>query len=174
MLRLVATKLSWILMGLSLALLLGGALAYADYLDSGDEVDRGAFMGMVFFSGLMGIPAGIYLARDRRRKRQERAAERLRGYVRSRDAIALGDLARALGTTEVDAEAELLSLIEDGSLDLVYHRCREEYLHRNRIRAAHTFIDTCPTCGARQRNQVVLEGEDLLCEYCGVSMVAER
>jgi hypothetical protein len=64
----------------------------------------------------------------------------------------------------------LIKLIEAKEVDLIFHRSRDEYLHRQRIPASHTFVDRCSSCGAALRAQVVFADETIRCEYCNTPL----
>ena len=170
MLVAMGLKILWGVVGLAMACVVVSVLTIIDYSVGGDDNARDATFGFLFMAALLGIPGGIALVRARARAAHARLLEQLEGYVRSRDAIDLADLSRAIDRNELDSEALLLELIQNGKADLVFHQDRNEYLHRARIRHAHTFFDKCNSCGAAIRARVIFPGEDASCEYCNVPL----
>ncbi len=160
----------WVVAGLAAACVVFSILTTIDFATSGDKDASGATFGFLFLAGLLGIPSGIAIVRARAKKRAEAMRALVVGYVRSRDAVCPQELARKTELNELEAEALLIELIEAKEVDLVFHRSRDEYLHRARIADAHRCFDRCGACGAALRAQVVFADETLYCEYCNTPL----
>lgn len=165
-----ALKALWGVVGLAGAMVVLAILSGIDFATSGDEQARGATFGFLFFASILGIPAGIALVRARAKASQRRLQDLVVGFVRTRDSISPAELGRKTELSELEAEAMLIALIEAKEVDLVFHRSRDEYIHRARIAVSHHFFDRCNSCGAALRAQVVFEDESVHCEYCNTPL----
>ena len=165
-----ALKALWGVVGLAVALVAFAILSTIDFATTGDPKAQSATMGFLFLAALLGIPSGIALVRARAKVRDRELLDVILGFVRSRDSISPAELARKTELTEMAAETMLIRLMEAKEVDLVFHRSRDEYLHRQRIAETHRFFDKCTSCGAVLRAQVVFADETVHCEYCNTPL----
>jgi hypothetical protein len=52
----------------------------------------------------------------------------------------------------------------------VFHRPTREYVHRARLNAGERVIERCASCGAPTNREVVFDGEQVPCTYCGAAL----
>ena len=165
-------KVLWTIAGLAIAMIVLAILSTVDFAINGDADTLSATFGFLFLAALLGIPSGIAIIRARARSKEQALKDLVIGFVRSRDSIHPQELARKTQLSELEAEAMLIRLNEANDVDLVFHRSRDEYLHRSRIAGAHRLFETCNSCGAALRAQVVFADESISCEYCNAPLNA--
>lgn len=167
----MAIKILWTIVGLALASVFFAFLTIIEAIQGGlPESRSSAHFGFLAIAGILGIPGGVALHRARSAEKHKKLLKLIEAFVASRDAIGTARLAQAIQRSEIETEALLLELIEAKRVDLVFHRSREEYLHRGRISRAHKFLDTCTSCGGKLRSQVIFAGEHSACEYCNAPL----
>jgi DNA-directed RNA polymerase subunit RPC12/RpoP len=135
-----------------------------------DPENQDATYGFMMFTFFFGIP-GVWLCiRGRRKEHYQRLSQQLSGYFRSHDSFTVAEMSQKIGKTEMETECLIFDLIETKKINLVFHRSTRQYLHKNRIHKKYHQIDRCSACGASLKQEIIFEGEQIACQYCGHQM----
>jgi hypothetical protein len=135
--------------------------------------DTDAMIGLIILGLLGGVPGGVLLRYAYRREAEAKLQDQMAGFVRSRDAFTLEELAAHIGKAPAEAQGMLTRDIAVFNLPLVLHRASNRYMRSDRLDRSAQVADHCQSCGGALGNQIVFAGEHLSCPYCGV-VVATR
>lgn len=133
-----------------------------------DPDAAGARPGLIIFGLVLGVPGGILLYRWYKKDRALRERTELLGTLRTRDRISVAEIAQTLGLDQAEAERFIVRLNEEEKLDLVFDPDTRQFLHRARVSVPQSLPDKCPACGAPLRQKLVVAGECVTCDYCGI------
>jgi hypothetical protein len=138
--------------------------------EEGDTFEQslapGMFLGSVFL-----VPGVALLLYGRRSQRDRDFVQAVTGMIRSHDRFRVAELATKIGRTELETEGLVARVIASGQgIDLVFHRPTREYVHRARLNAGERVIERCASCGAPTNREVVFDGEQVPCTYCGAAL----
>ena len=161
----VLRSMAWGLISLALVMLFFAVLILTEAKPDHDQPKQVA--GALLLASVCGIPGGLLMWRIRVAEREATFEAQVAGLVRARDRVQVEEIARKIGRTPLETEALILKVAPDHDIDLTYHRATDEYLHRNRIHEGHRVVQSCAACGASFRAELILEGEQLSCQYCG-------
>jgi len=136
----------------------------------GDGPGKSLAPGM-FFGSVLLFPGLLLYGYGRRLRQDSEFLQAVTGMVRSHDRFTVAELARKIGRTELETEGIVARVIAaDNGVDLVFHRPSREYIHRARLSAGQRVVEKCPSCGAPTNHEVVFEGENVPCTFCGASL----
>lgn len=155
----------WILISLGALTLLCAPVAAFD-----PEAEASIAVTFTVLGSLFLVPGLLLLRAGRKRQAADRHQLLMVGFVRSHDAFSIDELAGHLGIAPEQARAELSQEIARYRLPLVVHRKSGRYLRLDRLSRQARVADRCHSCGASIGNQIVFEGEQLSCEFCGVTV----
>jgi hypothetical protein len=133
-----------------------------------DAEHRDAVPGLIFIGLFFGVPGGLMLRSGTQRQREHELQEQMVGFVRTHDAFSLDELAAHIGVPPARAQTLLNRDIARYRLPLVMHRASGRYLRLDRLSRAARVAERCHSCGGSLGTQIVFEGEQLTCPYCGV------
>jgi hypothetical protein len=129
----------------------------------------------LFFASVVLLPGIALFSYGRRVRRDEEFLGAVTAMIRSHDRFSIEDLSRKIGRNELETEALVAKVIAaSNGIDLAFHRPSREYIHRQRLAQGQRLVESCPSCGAPTRGEVVFEGERVPCTFCGVALVASR
>ena len=140
----------------------GGADDYSEEENKKTGIDFFFICGpMMLLTSLIFLFFGI-LGWVRRKKLRERA-EILKAYRR----IKIEDFAKKIGKNEMDAEKEMMSVMEGGYVDGYIDRNTEEFFTKEFLEQTPNvrYGWKCDSCGAKN-DTVILPGEAARCQYC--------
>lgn len=155
--------LGWLLLILGALFLLMVPFAMFDA-----DADAGAVPGLILIAGFFGAPGALVLRTITKRDAEQALQDQMVGFVRSRDAFNIDELGAHIGKTPGEAQTLLHRDIARYHLPLVLHRASGRYLRLDRLSQSAQVAERCQSCGGALGNQVVFEGEQLDCPYCGV------
>jgi hypothetical protein len=138
--------------------------------DEGSTFAQSLAPGM-FFGSVLLCPGVVLFFYGRRSQRDRDFLQAVTGVVRSHDRFRVAELATKIGRTELETEGLVARIIASGQgIDLVFHRPTREYVHRARLNAGERVIERCASCGAPTNREIVFEGEQVPCTFCGASL----
>lgn len=152
-------------------LLIPGALSLVMIPIAAFQGNGSAAAGLVFFAGMFGGPGGLLLRAGLARQRDTALQEQMIGFVRSRDAFSIDELAAHIRKPAGEAQQRLTADIARYHLPLVMHRASGRYLRLDRLAPSAQVAEFCQSCGGSLGNQIVFAGERLTCPYCGTLVV---
>lgn len=159
--------LGWVL------LIPGGLLLLLSPFPHFGEGNTGATFGLLMLGGLFGAPGGLLLRAGITRQRETVLQEQMVGFVRAHESFSLDELATHLGKSPAEAQALLHRDIAKYQLPLIMHRATRRYMRLDRLARGGQVAERCQSCGGSIDRQVVLEGEQLTCPYCGTLVVTQ-
>lgn len=154
-----------------LLLVPGGLFLLLSPVPTLDENNMSATFGLIFMGGLLAGPGGLLLRAGIRRQREADLQDQMVGFVRSHEAFTIEEFAAHLGKTPAEAEALLHRDIARYQLPLIMHRASRRYMRLDRLSRAAQVAERCQACGGQLDRQVLFEGEQLNCPYCGTLVV---
>jgi hypothetical protein len=154
-----------------LLLIPGGLFLLLSPVAAIDKNDLGAMAGLILMGGFLAGPGGLLLRAGITRQRESELQDQMVGFVRSHEAFTIDELARHLGKTPAEAQTLLHRDIAKYQLPLVMHRASRRYMRLDRLSRAAQVAERCQACGGQLDRQVLLEGEQLNCPYCGTLVV---
>jgi DNA-directed RNA polymerase subunit RPC12/RpoP len=157
---------SVIAMILTIIALISCALMLLTIIEN-DPEHTDASYGFAMFAFMFGVP-GLWLCiRGRKQKKHDTLHQQLSGYFKSHDSFSVLEMAQKIGKSEMETEQLIFHLIEDKSLDVVFHRRSRKYFHTNRLEQKFQQINRCPSCGANLKKEIAFDDEIISCQYCG-------
>ena len=126
-----------------------------------------AVPGLLMLAVLFGGPGGYMRYRGVQRGREEALQQQMVGFIRSRDAFSVDELAAQIGKTPAEAQTLLTADIARYRLPLMLHRASGRYLRLDRLSSTAQVADKCQSCGGSIDAQIVFAHEQLSCPYCG-------
>ena len=123
--------------------------------------------GLLMLAGMFGVPGGLLLRAGIKGEREQERQAQMAGFVRSHDAFSIDELAAHVGVPPAQAMTLLTRDISRYQLPLVMHRASGRYLRLDRLQRSARVAERCQSCGGSLGNQIVFEGEQLTCPYCG-------
>lgn len=113
------------------------------------------------------IPGALLMWKGIQRQREDQAQEMMVAFVRSHDAFSIDELAAFVNKSPAEAKVMLSRDIAKFRLPLVMHRVSGQWMRLDRIQKQAQVAERCQSCGASIGKQIVFEGEQLECQYCG-------
>jgi hypothetical protein len=138
-----------------------------------DDGNTSATFGLLMLGGMFGAPGGLLLRAGVTRQRETALQEQMVGYVRAHESFSLEELATHLGKTPADAQTLLHRDIAKYQLPLIMHRATRRYMRLDRLARAGQVADRCQSCGGSIDRQILFDGEQLTCPYCGTLVVTQ-
>ena len=132
-----------------------------------DPDGQGAIAGLIMLGAMFGIPGWLLFRGGAKRAEAAELETQMVGFVRSRDAFSIDELAAHIGKTPAEAQTLLHRDIARYHLPLVLHTQSGRYLRLDRLSRRVQVAERCQSCGGSLGSQVVFEGEHLTCPYCG-------
>jgi hypothetical protein len=158
--------LGWVL------LIPGGLLLLLSPVPFFDDGNHSATFGLIMLGGLFSAPGGLLLRAGITRQRDTLLQEQMVGFVRAHESFSLEELATHLGKTPAEAQTLLHRDIAKYQLPLIMHRATRRYMRLDRVARGGQVADRCQSCGGSIDRQILFEGEQLTCPYCGTLVVA--
>jgi predicted RNA-binding Zn-ribbon protein involved in translation (DUF1610 family) len=154
-----------------LMLVPGGLFLLLSPVPALDENNTSATAGLILLGGLLAGPGGLLLRAGMMRQREQALQDQMVGFVRSHEAFTIEEFAAHLGKTPAEAQTLLHRDIAKYQLPLVMHRASRRYMRLDRLSRAAQVAERCQACGGQLDRQVLFEGEQLTCPYCGTLVV---
>lgn len=136
-----------------------------------NEGNASATFGCLLLGGLFGAPGGLLLRAASIRQRETSLQETMVGFVRVHESFSLEELATHIGKTPAEAQTLLHREIAKYQLPLIMHRGTRRYMRLDRLTRGSQVADRCQSCGGSIDRQILFEGEQLTCPYCGTLVV---
>lgn len=159
--------LGWVL------LIPGGLMLLLSPVPWIDEGNHSATFGLLMLGGLFGGPGGLLLRAGITRQRETLLQEQMAGFVRAHESFSLEELGTHLGKTPAEAQTLLHRDIAKYQLPLIMHRATRRYMRLDRLARGGQVAERCQSCGGSIDRQILFEGEQLTCPYCGTLVVAQ-
>jgi predicted RNA-binding Zn-ribbon protein involved in translation (DUF1610 family) len=137
------------------------------------DAGENATAGVIMLAAMFGAPGGLLLRAGITRQRESSLQDQLVGFVRSHESFSLEELGAHLGKTPAEAQTMLHRDIAKYQLPLIMHRASRRYMRLDRLSRAGQVADRCQSCGGAIDPQILFEGEQLTCPYCGTLVVTQ-